>query len=211
MPLPPKACRILLRPFLLINPIRAVTVTAWVAIVGTLCVAQDVERHALVLVKEVQFSGDLGASPKELHDYTEFLVGHPLERKKILEQASSAITMLLRQTGYWKAQVTPELHSLGNSRSKDQEVSLEVVVKAGRRYRVQDLNFVGLSGQVTEADLNQSCSVQRGEVANMEEVATCIRNLQARFQKTGQDVYVIPTVTFDDAASTVSLQFDIRK
>jgi hypothetical protein len=133
-----------------------------VAIRGTLCVAQSVESQRPVLVRDVHCSGDLGASPKQLHDYTEFLIGHRLERKKILERASSATTMLLHHQGYWKTRVTPELRSLG-SRSEHQEVSLEIVVRAGKQYRVKDLKFVGLAGQLPETELNQTCHLRRAE------------------------------------------------
>ena len=59
-----------------------------------LCLSQNVGSNQTVLLKEVRFSGDLGTSIGELRENTEFLIGHRLERKKILEDASSAVGQL---------------------------------------------------------------------------------------------------------------------
>jgi outer membrane protein assembly factor BamA len=178
---------------------------------AALCASQSVERNQTVLLKEVRFSGDLGVSVGELREYTEFLTGHRLEQKKILEDASSAVGAALRHRGYLKAQVTPQLRSLHSSGSNDAEVALELTVKAGKQYRVKDLTFVGLSGQLAERDLKQACNIRTGEIADGEQVGSCVTSLRTLFQQKGQDVFVVPSMMFDDAASTVSLQFDVEK
>jgi outer membrane protein assembly factor BamA len=67
------------------------------------------------------------------------------------------------------------------------------------------------STESPQADLRQAFHIQRGDIADAEEIGVGIANLRALFQRKGKDVYVIPNMTFDDAASTVSLQFDIEK
>jgi len=94
---------------------------------------------------------------------------------------------------------------------KDAEVVLELTVKAGKQYRVKDMTFAGLSTELPQADLRQAFNIQRGDIADAEEIGVGIANLRTLFQRKGKDVYVIPNMTFDDAASTVSLQFDIEK
>jgi outer membrane protein assembly factor BamA len=179
---------------------------------AALCIAQDLERNQTVLLKEVHFSGELGESADELREYTEFLTGHRWERKKLLEDASSAVGKALRHRGYLKAQVTPQLRSLKPSPgSKDAEVALELTIKAGKQYRVKDLTFVGLSGQLAERDLRQTCNILSGEIADGEQVGSCMTNLRTLFQQKGQDVFIVSSMMFDDAGSTVSFQFDVEK
>ena len=178
---------------------------------AALCAPQSAERNQTVLIKEVHFSGDLGVSIGELRQYTEFLTGHRLERKKILEDASSAVGAALRHRGYLKAQVTPQLRSLASSGSKGGEVALELTVKAGKQYRVKDLTFTGLSGQLAERDLKQACDIRIGEIADAEQVSSCITNLGTLFHQKGQDVFVVPSMMYDDAGSTVSFQLDVEK
>ena len=59
--------------------------------------------------------------------------------------------------------------------------------------------------------MRQAFHIQRGDIADAEEIGVGIANLRTLFQRKGKDVHVIPNMTFDDAASTVSLQFDIEK
>jgi outer membrane protein assembly factor BamA len=176
---------------------------------ASLPASQGVERNQTVLLKEVRFSGDLGVPVGELREYTEFLTGHRLERKKILEDASYAVETALRHRGYMRVQVTPQLRSPHGS--KDAEVALELTVKAGKQYRVRDLTFVGLSGQLAERDLKQACDIRIREIADGQQVGSCVTNLRTLFHQKGQDVFVVPTMMFDDAASTVSFEFDVEK
>ena len=120
----------------------------------------------------------------------------------LAEDASDAVGHALRHRGYLKAQVTPQLRPLKPSAgSKDAEVALELAIKAGKQYRVKDLNFAGHSTQVAERDLKQACNIPSGEIADGEQVGTCISSLPALFKKHGQDVYVVPSMGFDDASS----------
>jgi outer membrane protein assembly factor BamA len=190
---------------------RFTSATPVLILAAALCASQSVEHNQTVLLKEVRFSGDLGVSIDELRQQTEFLTGHRLERKKILEDAPSAVGAALRHRGYLKAQVTPQLQSLQSSGSKDAEVALELTVKAGKQYRVKDLTFVGLSAQLAERDLKQACNIRTGEIADGEQVGSCMTNLRTLFHQKGQDVFVVPSMMYDDAAATVSFQFDIEK
>jgi len=63
---------------------RFMTALPVVILSAALCLSQNVERNQTVLLKEVHFSGDLGESADELREYTEFLTGHRLERKRLL-------------------------------------------------------------------------------------------------------------------------------
>jgi outer membrane protein assembly factor BamA len=178
----------------------------------SLLAAQRVGDEPKVLLKEIHFTGELGVPLNELQEYTEYLSGHRMERSKILEGAPSAVAEGLRHRGYLKSEVTPQLHSLKRSVNlKDAEVVLELIVKTGKQYRVKDMTFAGLSTESPQADLRQAFHIQRGDIADAEEIRVGIANLRALFQRKGKDVYVIPNMTFDDAASTVSLQFDIEK
>jgi outer membrane protein assembly factor BamA len=191
---------------------RFLIAVAVVIFSAALCLSQNGESNQTVLLKEVHFSGDLGESANELREYTQFLIGHRLDRKNLLEDASSAVGKALRHGGYLKAQVTPQLRSLKRSPgSKDAEVALELNIKAGERYRVKDVTFAGLSSQVAEEDLKKACSIRSGEIADGELVASCTTDLGTLFHKKGHDVFVVPNMVFDDAASTVSFQFDVEE
>lgn len=191
---------------------RFIVAVPIVILSAAVCLSQKVERNQTVLLKEVHFSGDLGESADELRQYTEFLTGHQLERKKLLEDASYAVGKALRHRGYLKAQVTPQLRSLKPfPGSNDAEVALELTIKAGKQYRVKDLTFTGLSGQFAERDLRQACNIRSGEIADGEQIGSCITNLRTLFHQKGQDVFVVPGTMYDDAGSTVSLQFEVVK
>jgi len=115
-------------------------VTIRVALIATSMLAQSVGTGPKVVLKEIHFRGELGLPVSELRDYTEYLIGHPMEQAKILEEAQSAVGNGLRHRGYWKAQVTPpQIHLLQRSvNSKNKEVALELAIKAGRQYRVKE-------------------------------------------------------------------------
>lgn len=193
-------------------PMRFTAALLVVILSAGLCLSQNVERNQTVLLKEVHFNGDLGESLDELREYTEFLTGHHLERKKLLREASSAVGMGLRHRGYLKEQVTPQLRSLKSSPgSEDAEVALEMTIKAGKQYRVKELTFAGLSGQLAERELRQACNIRSGEIADGEQVGSCITNLRTLFRQKGQHVSVAPSMMFDDASSSVSFQFDVEQ
>lgn len=177
-----------------------------------LCWSQNSEGNQVVLLKQVNFSGDLGIPVDDLRAYTEFLLGHRLQRKKLLEDASSAVGNALRHRGYLKAQVTPQLRSLeASAGSKNGEVALQLIINAGKQYRVKELTFAGLSSQLSQRNLRQSCDMRSGEIADGERASSCITNLISLFHHKGQDVFVVPSMMYDDAASTVSFQFDVQK
>lgn len=178
---------------------------------AALCASQAAERNRTALVKEVHFTGDLGIPVGKLREYTEFLLGHRLEQRKLLKDASSAVGEALRHRGYLKAQVTPLLRPLQSSGSNDAEFVLEIDVEAGKQYSVKDLLFVGLSGQLAERDLKEACDLRTGQIADGEHVRSCMTNLRTLFQRKGQNVSVVPSMAFADAASTVSIQFDVEK
>ena len=178
----------------------------------SLLAAQSVERNSKVLLKEIRFTGDLGLPIGELREYTEYLNGHSLGRAKLLEEAPSVAAHGLRHRGYLKAQVTPQLHSLKRPvNSKDAEVALELTIKAGRQYRLKDMTFKGLSTELPQAKLREAFRIKSGDIADAEEIGIGIANLETLFRQKGQDVFVVPDMSFDDSASTVSLQFDIEK
>ena len=191
---------------------RFITALPAVILSAALCLSQNVERNQTVLLKEVHLSGDLGESPDELRGYTEFLIGHHSERKKVLREASSAVGMGLRHRGYLKEQVTAQLRSLKPSPgSEDAEVALELTIEAGKQYRVKELTFVGLSGQLAERELRQACNIRSGEIADGEQVGSCVTDLGTLFRQKGQNVSVVPSMKFDDSSSSVSFQFDVGK
>lgn len=174
--------------------------------------SQNVERDQTVLLKEVNFSGEVGESANELREYTEFLIGRRAEGKKIQEDASSAVGGALRHRGYLKAQVTPQLRTLKTSPgARDAEVALDLTIKPGKQYRVKGVAFAGLSHQLSERKLRQACDIGGGEIADGNKVGVCTANLRALFHKNGRDVFVVPTIRFDEAGATVSFEFDVEK
>jgi outer membrane protein assembly factor BamA len=191
---------------------RLIIVVPVAILAVTLCLSQNSEGNPAVLLKQVNFRGDLGIPVDDLRAYTEFLSGHRLGRKKLLEDASSAVGNALRHRGYFKAKVTPQLRSLkASAGSSDAEVALELIIQAGKQYRVKDLTFAGLSSQLSQGDLRHSCDIRSGEIADGERASSCITNLTNLFHRKGQEVFVVPSMMYDDAASTVSFQFDVQK
>jgi outer membrane protein assembly factor BamA len=188
-------------------------VTAQIALLtANLLTAQSVQRYAKVSLKEIHFTGQLGLSVSELREYTDYLRGHPAERAKIQEAASSAVASGLRHRGYLKAQVTSELHSLnGSMNSKDAEAALEVTIQAGTQYRLKDITFAGVSNKLPQADLAQAFNLRHGDVADAEAISVGADNLMTQFRRKGKDVFIVPNLIFDDAASTVSLIIDTQK
>jgi outer membrane protein assembly factor BamA len=191
--------------------VSLVTIQA-LLVATSLWAAQNAKGNPKVFVKQIHFAGDLGLPVAELREYTEYLTGHAVERAKVMQDATSAVGMGLRHRGYWKTQVTPQIQSLkGSVNSKNSEVALELTIKAGKQYRVKDMTFVGLSTELPQADLRQAFNIQRGDIADAEKISVGMGNLQTLFQRKGKDVYVVPNMIFDDAASTVSFQFDVEK
>jgi hypothetical protein len=71
--------------------------------------------------------------------------------------------------------------------------------------------ILGLSSQLAQRDLRQSCDIRSGEIADGERVSSCITNLSNLFHQKGKDVFVVPSMMYDDATSKVSFQFDVQK
>lgn len=178
----------------------------------SLCAAQSIEGTPNVLVKEVHFEGDLGLPLTELQGYTEYLSGHPVERAKILKEVSYAVAKGLQHRGYLKEKVTPRIRPLKHAvDSKDIEVAVVVTIKAGRQYRIKDMSFSGLSTELRQTDLTQAFDIHPGDIADTEKISVGVTNLVILFHRKGKDVGVISHPIFDDAASTVSFQFDIEE
>lgn len=178
----------------------------------SLWAAQSIKGAPTVLVKEVRFEGDFGLPVTDLQQYTEYLTGHPVERAKILKEASYAVGKVLQHRGYLKEQVTPRIRPFEHAaESKDGEVILELTISAGRQYRIKDMSFSGLSTEVRRTDLTQAFDIHPGDIADAEKIGIGIANLQALFRRKGKDVAVLPDVIFDDAVSAVSFRFDIRE
>lgn len=188
-----------------------VAMYAWIFI-ACICIGQSSDKSPTVLVREVHFTGEPGGTERQLSEYTEFLVGHRMEQKAVMQEASSSVTAFLRHRGYLKSRVTPEVRPariFGNS--KEQVVALEIAIEPGNRYRVRGVTFAGLSREAQDSDLRQACILNDGDVADGEQVGNCVANLRALFQKKGLDVAVIPNMTFDDEHLVVALNFDIEK
>jgi hemolysin activation/secretion protein len=179
----------------------------------SLLTAQTVGGSPKVLLKEIHFTGDLGLPISELQEYTQYLLGHHMVRVKLLEEVPSAAAAGLRHRGYWKSQVTPQLHTVKpSSKANDAEVALELTVRAGKQYRVKDITFAGHSTELPQADLQRAISnIKHGDIADAEILSVAIGDLGALFQRKGKTFYVIPNTSFDDAASTVSVEFDIEQ
>ena len=188
-----------------------VAMWAWI-LAGGACLSQTAQKNSMVLVREVHFTGEPGGTQRQLGEYTEFLLGHQMERQAVVQEASSSVTAFLRHRGYLKSQVTPHVrpaNTFGNS--KEQVVALVIAIEPGNRYRVKGVTFSGLSREAQDSDLRQACTLNDGDIADGEEVGNCVANLRALFQKKGLDVAVIPSMTFDDDHSAVALNFDIEK
>jgi outer membrane protein assembly factor BamA len=181
-------------------------------LIASICAGQSGDKSPTVLVREVHFTGEPGGTERQLGESTEFLVGHRMEQKAAVQEASSSVTAFLRHRGYLKSRVTPEVRStrlFGNS--KEQAVALEIAIEPGNRYRVRGVTFAGLSREAPDSDLRQACILNDGDVADGEEVGNCVANLRALFQKKGLEVAVTPNMTFDDEHLAVAIKFDIEK
>ena len=60
-------------------------------------------------------------------------------------------------------------------------------------------------------ELKKTVNIQSGEIADGNEIGIGIGEIIALFKNKGKDVMVVPEMIFDDAASTVSLRFDIQQ
>jgi outer membrane protein assembly factor BamA len=174
---------------------------------GQVSVAQSV-----IVVRDVRFIGDLGASEKELQEYTEFLKGHPLEESKVLKQSAYAIRRCLQHRGFLKAQITPTILDtrLSDATTKDDRV-VQLTIHAGQQYRVKDISFSGLSSEFSSNELTGAIHLRPGDIADGNEIEVGIVTLSGLFKKTGKHYATIPQSIFDDSAHTVSFVFDIEK
>jgi len=170
---------------------------------ATICSGQSPSVSHTVLVREIHFTGEPGGTEKALSEYTEFIVGHRMEEKELLQEAESSVTSFLRHRGFLKARLTPKVRPASTFGNSKDAVVLDIAMQIGNRYLVKGVSFAGLSQPVAEADLKQACNFQEGEVADWEEASSCVANLKALFHQKGQDVTVTPNMTFDDKFLTV--------
>ena len=164
-----------------------------------------------VVVSDIRFDGELGVPVSELQEYTQFLKGRSLEKEKVLEQSSRAISEALRHRGFWKAQVTPSIPATPDSGAARKGVVLQVTVHAGQQYRLKDVSFAGRASEFSAGELRAAIPLRHGEIADGNEIGTGMANLMALFKRKGQNYFVVPSMTFDDAAHTMSITFDIQK
>jgi outer membrane protein assembly factor BamA len=189
---------------ILVTTIKSILVTG--LLIGEASVAQST-----VVVSEIRFDGELGVPVSELQEYTQFLKGHSLEKEKVLEQSSSAVSEALRRRGFLKAQVTPSLPAAPDSSAARKGAILLVTVHAEPQYRLKDVSFAGRASEFSAGELRDAIHLRQGDIAYSNEIGTGIANLMALFKRKGQDYFVVPATTFDDAAHTVSVTFDIQK
>jgi outer membrane protein assembly factor BamA len=195
-----------------VHRLSLIVITAVLLFLTSLSLAQDVGFKSKVLVTEVRFTRELGLPARELREYTQYLTNRPLERAKVLEGASSAVESGLRHRGYLKAQVTAKLQRVrGPIDPKGTQAILELSVRAGKQYRVKEISFAGAANELSEAELRRAFNIQPGDLADAEEISAGIGNLMTEFRRKGKEVFVVPNMVLDDATSTVSLRFDIRR
>jgi outer membrane protein assembly factor BamA len=161
-------------------------------------------------VRDVQFKGELGVPVTELREYMQFLKRHALEESKILKQSDYAIGSALRHRGFLKAQVIPQIQHPA-SRTPTNDVVLLVTVHAGLPYRIKEIGFSGLAYEFSLTELRNAIPLRLGDIADAEQTSVGIGNLLAIFAKNKKDYASIPEMTFDDAARTVSLTFNVVK
>jgi outer membrane protein assembly factor BamA len=166
--------------------------------------------QATVVVQDVQFKGELGVPVTELQEYMQFLKGHALEESKILKQSDYAIGSALRHRGFLKAQVVPQIQHPA-SRGPKNVVVLLVTIHAGLPYRIKDISFSGLDSEFSATELRNAIPLKAGDIADGNEISVGIDNLLAIFTKNKKDYASVPELTFDDAARTVSLTFNVVK
>ena len=70
------------------------------ALAAVLLVSQLAVAQPVIVVRNVQFAGELGLPEKDLQENTEFLKGHPLEESKVLKQSAHAIRNALGHRGF---------------------------------------------------------------------------------------------------------------
>jgi outer membrane protein assembly factor BamA len=163
-----------------------------------------------LVVRDVQFKGELGVPVTELQEYMQFLKGHALEESKILKQSDYAIGSALRHRGFLKAQVVPRIQHQA-SRTPTNDVVLLVTIHAGLPYRIKEIGFSGFASEFSPTELRNAIPLRSGDIADAEQISVGIGNLLAIFTKNKKDYASIPEMTFDDAARTVSLTFNVVK
>ncbi len=176
-----------------------------------LLIGQASIAQSTVVVSDIRFDGELGVPVSELQEYTQFLKGHSLEKEKVLEQSTRAISEGLRHRGFWKAQVTPSIPAAPDSDAAHKGAVLQVTVHAGLQYRLKDVSFLGRASEFSAGELREAIHLRQGDIADGNEIATGLANLMALFKRNEQDYFVVPSMTFDDAAHTMSFIFDIQK
>ena len=152
---------------------------------GMLLAQVVLAQSPVVVVREVEFRGDLGLPAGELQEYTEFLKRHALEDEKVLKQSSKAVTTDLRHPGFWKADVAPSLHRLKSSGDAAKDVVLEVTIHAGLQYRVKDVTFSGLASEFPARELREAFPLRPGDVADLNAVETGIAKRYTSFKSRG--------------------------
>jgi len=189
----------------------------FVALVENLLVAALLMGHvsvaeAVIVVREVRFSGDLGTSERELQQYTEFIKGHPLEEAKVLKQSTYATRNALQHRGFLKAQVTPTILATGasNATGKDDRV-LQLTIQAGQQYRVKDISFSGLASEFSPNELREAISLRQGDIADGNEIEAGVATLRGLFKRTGKPYVTTLQLILDDSTRTASFIFDIEQ
>ena len=86
-----------------------------------------------------------------------------------------------------------------------------MTVHDGQQYRVKDVSFSGHASEFSAGELRDAFHLQRGDIADGNEIGTGTANLMALFKRKGKDYFVIPSMTYDDTAHTMSFTFDIQK
>jgi len=167
--------------------------------------------QSTITVSEIRFEGELGVSVTQLQDYTQFLRGHSLERARILAESERAVKEALRHGGFWKAQVKTNLNPSSDSDAAPKGEVLIVTVHSGLQYRIKDVTVSGLTSEFAPSELRECIHLRQGDIADGNEIGTGIANLSAIFRKKKLDYVIIPSMTFDDNARTLTVDFQIQK
>jgi outer membrane protein assembly factor BamA len=175
-------------------------------LIGQVLIAQST-----VVVSDIRFEGELGVPVSELQEYTQFLKGHSLEPSQILEQSTRAVRTALRHRGFWKSQVAPRISATVGLPAAGQGAVLQVTVHAGLQYRIKDISFARLASEFSPGELEDAFHLRKGDIADGNELNVGIASLTALFKRKGLNYALIPAITFDDAARTLSFSFDIQK
>ena len=126
-----------------------------------------------------------------------------------LDELVEQVRFAFQKRGYFKVQVGDPIVPTGTDLGDKKAIRVNLVVKAGGKYRLRDIRFSS-SSVFSASELRVAFPINDGDIFDRERVALGLESLRKLYGNRGYMYFsAVPETEVDDAVRTISFKMDL--